>query len=56
MQIAPGTLVGAGVAGAVAVELAGRSWLWFGVAIGTVGGWLIAKSEHCILRDPSGKK
>ena len=46
MNIALGTIFGAAVAGIIAVALAGRSWLWFGIAIGAGGGWVIAKWEH----------
>ncbi|PYV45003.1 MAG: hypothetical protein DMG94_12725 [Acidobacteria bacterium] len=42
LNIALGTLFGAGVAGGVAVALAGRSWLPFGILVGIIGGWLIA--------------
>src|SRR5579864_148080 len=46
MNIALGTIFGAAVAGVIAVALAGRSWLWFGIAVGTAGGWAISKWKH----------
>jgi len=46
LNIALGTLFGAGIAGAAAVALAGWSWLWFGLAIGTAGGWAISKCHY----------
>ena len=54
LNIALGTLFGAGVGGAVAGGLAGRPWLWFGIAIGTAGGWLIAKRERWVIRRNRG--
>ena len=46
MNIVLGTIFGIAVAGASAVALAGRAWLWFGVAVGAAGGFLIAKKQQ----------
>jgi outer membrane lipoprotein SlyB len=51
LNIALGTLFGAGVGGVIGGVLGGRPWLWFGTAIGTVGGWLIANKERWVIRE-----
>ena len=55
LNITLGTLFGAGVAGTIAVVLGGRPWLWFGIAVGAVGGWLIAKKERWVIRGRNGR-
>ena len=50
MNVVLGTIFGATVAGVVAVALAGRPWLWFGIAIGAAGGWGISRWEHFYFR------
>jgi hypothetical protein len=49
MQIAIPTVLAAILAGFIAVELSGRSWLWVGVAVGSVVGWTVAKWKHFYL-------
>ena len=49
MQIAIPTVIAALLAGFIAVQLSGRSWLWVGIAIGVVVGWAIAKWKHFYL-------
>jgi hypothetical protein len=48
-QILLPTAIAAGVGGAVAVGLSGRSWLWVGIAVGAGAGWVISKWKHFYL-------
>ena len=54
MQIAIPTVFAAILAGFVAVQMNGRSWLWVGLMVGAVVGWVIANWEHFYLNQVLG--
>lgn len=55
LNIVLGTLFGTFVAATVAVGLAGWHWVWFGIAIGVAGGWLISREKKWAIRENYGK-